>query len=790
MKLKAFILTLLVALSAIPAQAVLKEKDLGQTLKILRAELVHAHDDMGNQQKQVDERTDKLRKELIETMQRSNQNALMLYSQKTEYIFDLTYACHEATEQYRKFKATMRPFRQYVDDSNVEVARYDSLINSLSTMNVMLLDDQAKVDRNVCLTLSVNIRRMVIENAQTLSEYMRFYEYSERRLRTLNDYAQKRYNEIQNNIFVNGNTSYINILTHLPSYLEEARQIVSDKYSSMPQHSQWDSKIIFFLFVFIMVYMIVAIILNQLLLRIFLTRLVKKGYLNVIKDTFLAKRKYIIMASTMVTFAIILCVIRMTLNQNFILMASNLLIEFAWLMSVIMISVLIRVDGNEVAKTLRAYSPIMLVGFVVIVFRIVLIPSDLVSLILPPLLAACAVWQFIAVRRHRDNIQLTDKYYAYASLLVCIGSTISSWIGYTLLSVQLIIWWLMQLTCILTITCLKDWYDSYAERHDIHNRPITKTWFYYFFTRVITPSGAVISFLLSIYWAADVFNLTDTVWSIFTYHFIESDNFVASIISIAQVLILWFAFRYVNNTAKKFVRRQVEIHSEHNAESRSQMIISVMQVVIWGVWFLITLALLHVSNTWLVVISGGLSTGIGFASKDILENIYYGISLMMGRIKIGDYIVCDGIRGKVSSISYTSTMIEATDGSVIAFQNSQLFTKNYKNLTRNHGFEAQLLEVGVAYGTNIATVRDMLCKAVSQLDCVETSEHDVKVWLKDFADSCVTLRVVVWLDARTAAPDSSTVMECIYETLNKNGVEIPFPQHDVHFIDPLKIAKE
>ena len=91
-----------------------------------------------------------------------------------------------------------------------------------------------------------------------------------------------------------------------------------------------------------------------------------------------------------------------------------------------------------------------------------------------------------------------------------------------------------------------------------------------------------------------------------------------------------------------------------------------------------SLSIFEISSTWLVVVSGGLSTGIGFAMKDILENIYYGISLMAGRIKIGDYIICDGIRGKVSSINYTSTVIDALDGSTIAFQNSQLFTKNYK----------------------------------------------------------------------------------------------------------------
>ena len=115
---------------------------------------------------------------------------------------------------------------------------------------------------------------------------------------------------------------------------------------------------------------------------------------------------------------------------------------------------------------------------------------------------------------------------------------------------------------------------------------------------------------------------------------------------------------------------------------------------------IITRTTIHICATVLVMLR---STGIGFASKDILENIYYGISLMAGRIKVGDYISIEGTRGTVTSISYTSTTLEALDGSVIAFQNAQLFTKNYKNLTRNHGNELAIIPVGVAYGSKVAS---------------------------------------------------------------------------------------
>lgn len=192
--------------------------------------------------------------------------------------------------------------------------------------------------------------------------------------------------------------------------------------------------------------------------------------------------------------------------------------------------------------------------------------------------------------------------------------------------------------------------------------------------------GVVIPF--AVYWATDVFNLSELTWNFFSTDLIDTENIKVSIFGIAVVVAMWFVFSYINHTSKDLVNFVMEQRDPTTAATRSVMFVNVTQTVVWGTWLLLSLAVFKVNNTWLVVVSGGLSTGIGFAMKDILENIYYGISLMAGRIKIGDYVVCDGIRGRVTSISYTSTMLEAVDGSVIAFQNSQLFTKNYKNLTK------------------------------------------------------------------------------------------------------------
>ena len=157
------------------AQAVLKEKDLGQTLSILRTELTNVHDDQEKRVLSINTQNERIRNNLMDAIRRSNQNSLMLYSQRPDYVFDLTYACHEATNQFHEFKNKTLPFRTFIDKMNIEIARYDSLIASLQKMPLMTLDEKAKIDRNVCLTLAVNIRRTLTENKITLQDYVRFY---------------------------------------------------------------------------------------------------------------------------------------------------------------------------------------------------------------------------------------------------------------------------------------------------------------------------------------------------------------------------------------------------------------------------------------------------------------------------------------------------------------------------------------------------------------------------------------------------------------------------------------
>ena len=770
---RAFLLMLLVLLTTIQSHAVLKEKDLPQTLQILRTELTNYHREMSMLIKVNRQQNEQVRNQLIDIMKSSNQNSLMLYSQKQDYVFDLTYACHEAIEQYHAFQRKQLPFKTYLEKIETDIARYDSLIGALHTMPVTMLDHQAQIDRNVCLTLATNIRNSLKANRTMMQDYIRYYDTTEQRLSHLNDYAQKRYTDIQTSIFRNGGETYFDIIVHWGKYWQTMVQTVQKKYQPNDE-SQWDSRWIFGLLISIIFYVIIASALNFAAIRYVVPKRLRS-------KEFMKKRTCITLATTTITFAIILGLAMALTKQNFVIMASNLLVNYAWLLGVILISLLLRVNGDQIKSAFRIYTPLIAMGFIVFAFRIILIPNELVNILFPPVLLICCLWQWNVIGRHNQNIPRSDMFYTYISLVVFIVSVVCSWWGYTLLAVQILIWWIMQLTCTLTITCVSLYIKLYGIRHHYHDKPITKTWGYFLAYQVLLPISVVCSVMISIYWAADVFNLSDLCWKIFTYDFLDFENFKLSILTIAMVISLWFVFAYINRTILKLMRMHYELKDPTTAASREVMGKNVIQVIVWGTWFLISMNIMNISMAWVLVVTGGLSTGIGFASKDIIENIYYGITLMAGRIKVGDWIQLDGTMGKVTSISYTSTVIESLYGEIITFQNSQLFTKNYKNLTRNHGYVLQVIPYGVAYGSNLQETMKLVDAAVNDLkhQWMDPSKQAKSV-VGELGDSSINFKMFVWADAVKKSYVISDVLRTIYDTLNANGIEIPFPQQDVH----------
>ena len=831
---------------SVSAGAVLKEKNLNSTLSVLRAELETAFYEQRSNMARYKVYTEQQHKQMVALMQRSDQVALMLYSQKQDFTFDMTYACHEATEMYREFNKRSMPYNNIMKRMDAELTRYKYLIETLSmippSMKRMgqakqgqqppkfimdkngkqrklpfMLDGQGLHDRKACLDYATALARNLQNMRNNVEKDEQHYQRMSAKLKKMNDYAILRYNDIQHTIFVNGDQSYLEIVKNMPMQYRSAKADVNEKYDEekvkianggeRKVYSQWRGPIVGGLSVFVILYMLIAGMLSNVLVR----WLVPKRYRT---EAFMKKKVCLILFVAMLIFAVSVMVARTFMYHNFFLMASKLLIEYAWLLCAIFFSLLVRLPGEQIKSGFRIYAPIMLMSFIVITFRIIFIPNNLVMLIFPPILLAFTVWQWRVVKRHNANIPRSDIFYTWISLAIMVFSTASALYGYVLLAVQVLIWWMFQLSCIQTITCVYDMLAQYEKRylaHKIHseadaekakkgsmlsiitmshNKHINVTWFYDFVYMALVPMISVFSLLLSIWWAADVFDLTATVWNIFMFNFLNVTGVVQlSIGKMVMVLSQFFLFRYINYLVKSLYHKYHKSKVVVNGKPNFTLANNIIAICCWGLYFIISIKMLKIPSTAISVISAGLATGVGFAMKDLLENFFYGISLMTGRVRVGDYIECDGIRGKVDSITYQSTQIITGDGCVIAFLNSSLFSKNFKNITRNHSYEWVKVPVGVAYGSNVEEVRQMLIKAVNDLeekapdgrDIIDTT-RPVSVVFDEFGDNSVNLFVTYWVLVEQKFSKTGQVKEAIYNTLNEHNIEIPFPQRDVHII--------
>jgi len=847
---KLFLPALALVLCISSSKAVLNEKNLAQTLSVLRIELMNTYKEQRISLLRINQMNEIQHQSMIAIMQQSDQVALMLYSQKQDYTFDLTYACHEATEQFRQFRMKRMPYDKILQKLNTDINRYNGMITTLQQLPPSLikqaqpqpkpgekmpprpkgkslpfmLSKQGQADRAACLSYAIAIRDQITMQRNNIIKDNEHYERVSLKLKEVNDYAIHRYRNIQQSIFVNGDDTYFSTLKRFSRAVSLARQDVNDKYQDRGYrhtHSEWRGPIVIGLIIFVIFYLIIATILSNVIVRVMM-----RNIKSLRTEEFQKKKFCLILAAGVFIFAISIMIVRGFMDHNFFIMASGLLVQFAWLLGAILASLLIRLKGDQIKSGFRIYSPIMLMSFIIIAFRIIFIPNRLVNLIFPPILLVFTLWQLNVIRRHNINISRNDIFFTWISLAVMTISCAFSWFGYVLLAVQLIIWWMFQLAAIQTITCCYDLLRLYkakvldkkiaafgaaigetaAANASEEVKEITAkrkkgthiriTWFYDLLSMAFFPVLGVLSVLWCIWWAAAIFDLTDACFSIFMTPFVNLPGVCQlSLFKIVLVVGMFFIFRYINYAIRNFyqdiklssLKRKAKTSIISANETNFTLSNNITTILVWGIYIIFTIVLLKVPKSGISIVTAGLATGVGFAMKDLLENFFYGVSLMAGRLRVGDYIECDSIRGKVDSITYQSTQIATADGCIIAFLNSSLFSKNFKNLTRNHSYEMVKIPVGIAYGANVEEVRKLLLNAVKSMLAKDASGRDIisesrgiNVLFNDFGDNSINLDITFWVLVEDRFTYVSKVKEIIYDTLTEHHIEIPYPQRDIY----------
>ena len=494
---------------------------------------------------------------------------------------------------------------------------------------------------------------------------------------------------------------------------------------------------------------------------------------------------------------------------------------FLWLLIAISGSLLLRVKPDQFRQGFLLYSATFLVVLMIIACRITFMPDKLMVLLFPPVLFLIVVWQLFCCIKLSRGATSVDRTLGWVSLAIYLVAFVFAFLGYTFVALLILVWWYFLLAAWLTVVCILDlmgrykqrWLDkrvdamrsriTYVTGEDRESLLFGATWFYDLIRQVAIPTIVLLSFPLCVRLSLGIFDFDDLYVKFYENPFIQLfdkagvETLRVSGKSIIYLLILYYVLRYFSRAVHaiwQYVRYTAFMRKHNRNTIRANEINlslgnSIISVLIWLLFAMVVISVWQIPTGSLGLVAGGLSAGIGLALKDVINNFIYGIQLMGGRLRVGDWIECDGVRGKVTAINYQCVQAETIEGTEMSFLNSSLFGKNFNNLTRNNSYELTIVTVGVAYGTDVKQVREILVEAMQKMRTkdqygreIVDPKYGVNVVVSNMSDSAVDIAVKQYVLVAEKIGYTDRAKEVIYETLTSAGITIAFPQCDVHLI--------
>ncbi len=187
----------------------------------------------------------------------------------------------------------------------------------------------------------------------------------------------------------------------------------------------------------------------------------------------------------------------------------------------------------------------------------------------------------------------------------------------------------------------------------------------------------------------------------------------------------------------------------------------------------------------LTVFAGVAGIGLGFGLQDVVRNFVSGLILLIERpVAVGDAVDLGDLQGQVVSISLRSTAIRTRDGNTALVPNSTLASSRVTNMTTSDPRLRVTVEVGVSYDTDLVRARALLLGILGEHELI-LRDPEPAVTVDRFGDSAIVLRAYAWVGkADDALVTPSQLRFRIWEVFRDEGIRIPFPQRDLHFVTP------
>lgn len=292
--------------------------------------------------------------------------------------------------------------------------------------------------------------------------------------------------------------------------------------------------------------------------------------------------------------------------------------------------------------------------------------------------------------------------------------------------------------------------------------------------------GAMLFWFFAIMWSLNVFDtIVETVKEWFSMP-LELGNIQFTISNILTfVIIIWISTFLARLLTYFFGTTDQQFASTQKNKLGSWVLLLRMGII--GGGFLLAIGAAGIPTDKLTIIVGALGVGIGFGMQNIVNNLVSGLILAFEKpMQIGDVIELGTRIGTVKEIGIRSSKISTFEGSDIIVPNGEFISQQLVNWTHNNSYRRIELLIGVAYGTDLVKATEGI-KQVLEANNDVMLHPPISILVHDFADSAVTFRILFWTnnyDRWTIL--KSEILKAVYQKFDELGVNIPFPQRDLH----------
>ena len=266
----------------------------------------------------------------------------------------------------------------------------------------------------------------------------------------------------------------------------------------------------------------------------------------------------------------------------------------------------------------------------------------------------------------------------------------------------------------------------------------------------------------------------------------EINEVPVTMLGLLRIVLILFIAWWLSKGIRKGLHR---IGERRTAISKSSLYTlgRIVHYIILVIGVIIGLSSIGIDFTKFALFASALGVGIGFGLQTLISNFVAGLIILFEKsLKVGDFVeLASGVAGEVREINMRSTLITTNDNIDILVPNSEFVAGRVTNWTLREAHRRIHVPFGVAYGTDKDLVKKAVLEAADEVQWTLKGKkgRSPQVWFVQFGDSSLNFELVVWLTPEAVKRPAAVQADYLWEVetkLNKYGIEIPFPQRDLH----------